>query len=977
MSADEPLILDLARRYSLIASLETDLRRLILDWLAPAKDADDLFGARLETLCDRAAADGSADVSPHVLVGYLDFGDAVSILNQHAAELPAEVARGLRALNPQLEGAVRIRNRVMHARPIEPDDDEHLERLVYDMRTTATIFPATTATLARLEAEPDWSPQVEPTSSTADDSIVHNLPVPEFDETGLIGRAEEEAELLSWLLAARYPVISVVGEGGIGKTALVVKVLYDILDAPASPYDAILWVSLKTERLTGRGVQQIADAAHSLTSGLEGLAGSQAEDLDSIAGEINTLVEGSRVLFAIDNLESANPQEVLSLVDLLPAEARFVFTSRVGLGELERRVPLGALKPGPAEHMFRRLARRRRLAHLVRLPSAQIQKALATLRFSPLAIRWFIEAVDAGAEPDELLTSQDDLLQFCVSSIYDTLSSSAVRVAQNLLSLGRQVSLSELVVLMDEQRDVLRAALIELQRRSLVVVQTQADSLTQTYALSSLSQEFLALQRQGLASSDSDALRRRDADLRRADEDRRRSSRLAALAPASISADGQEERAAAALLRKALSRSRNGEVAEAEQHVRQALQASPDYHEAYRVWAYVTARSSPDGARARYERAYELAPSDDARARVAYWLAGHLSLGCRDPEAALPRAQEAHARLQAAATAVRLGQVLMFLDRFEEAETALREAVEGSEHQKPRLIAQTSLLSLAKRRVERVATQELQPLRAFRIGLSALQEAWAFSAQGIADLRMNTATADLMSEMVRRLQETSLRGEAGDDVVVLLEGTERWLSGVVAEEARQSAIASLRRLANRDDCPEHIRETIEYVLRRASTSVSQSHARRRGVVVHYSQKKRGGALLPEGGDSLYFSTFSLRDEGDQILLVADAVVSFVEGRNEIGPCAEDVCVEVSDSSRRAIMEGRRVVVERIQPRFLFGTDLHTQASVFVHLTAFAKREDWERVSVGDEIECDLDVDEKGPHAVTGSATRQRPTSISS
>jgi LuxR family transcriptional regulator, glucitol operon activator len=46
-------------------------------------------------------------------------------------------------------------------------------------------------------------------------------------------------------------VLTVVGEGAIGKTALSVKCLYDLIDDAECPYEAVLWSSLKTEMLRG------------------------------------------------------------------------------------------------------------------------------------------------------------------------------------------------------------------------------------------------------------------------------------------------------------------------------------------------------------------------------------------------------------------------------------------------------------------------------------------------------------------------------------------------------------------------------------------------------------------------------------------------------------------------------------------------------------------------------------------------------
>src|SRR5690606_12594689 len=106
-------------------------------------------------------------------------------------------------------------------------------RTATELEHTDLSLPSLRTVLNTLRTDPDWQPVGE--LVLEQDRVVHNLPVPEFDETGFIGRRQEAKELLRMLFDRRYPVITVLGPGGAGKTALAVKALYDLIDDPKCP----------------------------------------------------------------------------------------------------------------------------------------------------------------------------------------------------------------------------------------------------------------------------------------------------------------------------------------------------------------------------------------------------------------------------------------------------------------------------------------------------------------------------------------------------------------------------------------------------------------------------------------------------------------------------------------------------------------------------------------------------------------------
>ena len=73
-----------------------------------------------------------------------------------------------------------------------------------------------------------------------------------------MGRAKDRREVTK-LLSSPYPVVTIVGEGGVGKTALAIRCLYDIIEkSESTEFDALIWISLKSQTLTANGVKAVS-----------------------------------------------------------------------------------------------------------------------------------------------------------------------------------------------------------------------------------------------------------------------------------------------------------------------------------------------------------------------------------------------------------------------------------------------------------------------------------------------------------------------------------------------------------------------------------------------------------------------------------------------------------------------------------------------------------------------------------------------
>lgn len=729
--------------YALIDAFERDMRDIFERYVLEDMSAIEALGPNYENaLSKQRRADDAYASSALSIVEFLDFQEVYDLLNRHRSQLPGYLSNEILELSKNTGRLVSIRNRVMHGRPLAAGDPEALASMLNLF--VAKQWRVLEETRSTLLNDPLWEPSDGPNPSDFGYAI-HNLPLSDYDDTGLIGRESEVSKLTRMCTEGRENVITITGEGGIGKTAVALDVAYRLVDDRDTPFDVVLWCSLKTERLTAEGVKEIAEAISTLTGAVSSLASALDSPNISSFREMAELLSGIKTLIIIDNLETVNSTTFMDMYEAMPPEVKFLLTSRIGIGEVERRYPLAALAEQDAIRLLIYFANNRNVTPLRRLTNETRVEIVSRLRKSPLAIRWFVLAVEAGREPLTLIRNQNELLEFCVRSVYESLGREARKTLQALFALNRPVTTDELVVLTGASVDEVSRSIKELTRGALVTVSAQRDiSGIFTIEISESASQFMKY-----SATTDDAyvteMLHRDETFRTDEERRAIEAAGRSLAPIVIRTRDSSDAAVAQLLRRALLASQREDYSAARELLDSARSLNAEFWEVDRVEAFIrAAQGEHSTATNLYLRAYKAAP-EDARAIVAHFFAGHLARNVKDVDAALRYAVEAYKTLPTDETALALGNMLVWMHRFDEG-VRLIEPTLDSVKSRTRLIAATSLIEAHRRYGEYIRDQERSPLKAYREAWKGFEVAIPFLREGTIDHRLVSAAADSVGE---------------------------------------------------------------------------------------------------------------------------------------------------------------------------------------------------------------------------------------
>lgn len=275
--------------------------------------------------------------------------------------------------------------------------------------------------------------------------VINNLPIADYEyEGGFVGRGDDEEKIIKMMKSNAHRVITIAGAGGVGKSALTLKIVNDIIREKIIVYDFVVWVSAKENKLSYLGIEDLEPTLKNYDELLDTIldvvgfdTSIYKDDIDKKEKDINDLFDAcSKVLLIIDNLETITDERIINFILDSHPNVNFLITSRRGLGQVERRYDLKELKEKDAIHLFRIICKEKGLKGLQTADESLIRGYVKKVYCYPLAIKWVLGQAAIGKDIMSVVESineqSSDISRFCFEQVFSELSLEAKNILYTL-----------------------------------------------------------------------------------------------------------------------------------------------------------------------------------------------------------------------------------------------------------------------------------------------------------------------------------------------------------------------------------------------------------------------------------------------------------------------------------------------------------------------------------------------------------------
>ncbi len=493
--------------------------------------------------------------------------------------------------NTDLNNLIDETKKINHGM-IEPDErlDKFIENLLEAPQDLATKVP------------------IEFYEDEYTEKIINNLPIADYEyEGGFVGRNDDEEKIIKMLKSNMHRVITIAGAGGVGKSALALKIVNDIIRDNIIEYDFVVWVSAKENKLSYLGIEDLEPTLKNYDELLDTIlnvvgfdADNYGEDNKKKESDINDLFDAcNRGLLIIDNLETITDERIINFILDSHPNVNFIITSRRGLGQVERRYDLKELKEKDAIHLFRIICKEKGLQELQTADESLIRSYVKKVYCYPLAIKWVLGQAALGKDImcviDGINEQSSDISKFCFEQVFSELSLEAKSILYALCldneavpkGVLKYISNLDDISFEDCIHDLLIVSLILPEQK----VNKQNGEINSYYSLLPLTRGYVKVELDKNRDVKS-KLQERTVTVETTLEEAERAKVQYRFSLSNFGATTEEEKIASMLAQTAYQKYQAGNYLDAVETFKKAVNIAPRFASIYRNWAIIESMES-------------------------------------------------------------------------------------------------------------------------------------------------------------------------------------------------------------------------------------------------------------------------------------------------------------------------------------------------------------------------------------------------
>ena len=311
--------------------------------------------------------------------------------------------------------------------------------------------------------------------------------VPDIAEE-YIHRENLESELISVLKDKdRFPVVTLKGRGGIGKTSLAINVIHDFYNSHPDRFSLIIWFSARDVDLFPNGPKQVQSGVITQEDISKEYCKLVYPDvtiknpLQQFSNDLSSNKLGP-TLFILDNFETiSNPTEVFEWINTYVRNPnKVLITSRINRNfKADYPIEVHGMTEEQSRELIDRFANKYHIQHL--LSSKYIDDLIGESNGHPYILKIMLGEIARTMKAEKInriIADKDDILNALFRRTFQTLSPGAKRVFLTLCSWDSIIPIVALVSVIvgdENERIDVEEAVEELQKSSFIEFVEDAD----------------------------------------------------------------------------------------------------------------------------------------------------------------------------------------------------------------------------------------------------------------------------------------------------------------------------------------------------------------------------------------------------------------------------------------------------------------------------------------------------------------------